>query len=200
MRLELPKQVIEILTKFKDAGYEIYIVGGAVRDLITGRSVDDWDFTTSATPDEIQKLLPDSFYNNAFGTVGVKYDDFENPFEITTFRTDHGYSDSRRPDKVVWGKSLSEDMKRRDFTINSMALQLKDTEYRTKHTTHKNNNMNLIDHFDGKTDLDNKLIRAVGDPSKRFSEDSLRMMRAVRVASELGFKIEDKTAKAIKKK
>ena len=158
------------------------MVGGAVRDLLTKTEVKDWDFTTDATPEEIQKLFPDSYYDNKFGTVGVKLE--EKILEITTFRSESGYSDRRRPDKVVWGKSLKEDLKRRDFTINAMSFD---------------KNLKLIDPFEGKKDLTNKLIRAVGDADKRFQEDALRMMRAIRIASQLGFSIETKTLTAINK-
>jgi len=187
MKVQLPNKVEKVLEIFEKEGFEIYIVGGAVRDLITKRPVDDWDFTTNATPKQIQKLLPDSFYDNKFGTIGISYDDFENPFEITTFRTEHGYSDARRPDKVKWGKTLEQDLKRRDFTINALALQKVNGDHK------------IVDNFDGEKDLKNKLIRAVGDANKRFSEDALRMMRAVRIAAELGFTIEEKTFEAIKK-
>ena len=185
MKFDLPPYVIKILTTFEKADYEIYIVGGAVRDLLEKRMVDDWDFTTNATPEEILKLFPDGFYDNDFGTVGISHESSDNPYEITTFRREYGYSDKRRPDKVEWGKSLEEDLKRRDFTINAMALK----------KTKKNE---LIDPYDGQKDLKSKLIRAVGDPKRRFSEDALRMMRAVRIAAELGFVIEEKTFEAIK--
>ena len=193
MKFDLPPFVLEILKKFQDNGFEIYIVGGAVRDLLTKRIVDDWDFTTNATPEEIRKIFPDSFYDNEFGTVGISHESSPNPYEITTFRTEHGYSDARRPDKVEWGKSLKEDLMRRDFTINAMALRL------VSLAQGKPAMCELIDPFNGQEDLEKKLIRAVGDPNKRFSEDALRMMRAVRIATELGLLIEDKTFEAIKK-
>jgi len=184
MEFKLPEYVRELMEKFESKGYEIYVVGGAIRDLITKREVDDWDFTTNATPEEILKVLPGSFYDNKFGTVGLSHKSSNNPYEITTFRTEYGYSDSRRPDKVVWGKSLSEDLERRDFTINAMALS---------------NSLELIDPFEGKKDLERKIIKTVGSPNERFGEDALRMMRAVRIATELGFNIEDKTLEGIKK-
>ena len=188
MDVELPEYVLEILGKFKKAGYEIYIVGGAVRDVLTGRMVDDWDFTTNATPDEILKIFPDGFYDNSFGTVGISHPSSPNPYEVTTFRKEYGYSDLRRPDKVEWGESLKEDLARRDFTINAMALrQAQDKPP-----------FDLIDPYDGQKDLAAKLIRAVGDANERFSEDALRMMRAIRIAAELGFLIEESTLSAIK--
>ena len=181
MQFSIPDDVKQILETFKKHGFEIYIVGGSVRDLILGRMVTDWDFTTNATPEQMQKFLKDAFYENKFGTVGIPNPKGDKPHEITTYRTEHGYSDSRHPDKISWGKTLEEDLQRRDFTINAMALSDK-----------------IIDPYDGQSDLKNKTIRAVGDAHERFSEDALRMMRAVRIASELGFKIEKNTLEAIK--
>ena len=188
MKIQLPEFVSEILDKFTKGGHEIYVVGGAVRDLLTGKMVDDWDFTTSATPEEILKIFPDGFYDNTFGTVGVSHPSTPNPFEITTFRKEFGYSDKRRPDRVEWGKSLEEDMSRRDFTINAMAIK----------KTGKDD-YEVVDPFGGQKDLDKKIVRAVGDANDRFSEDALRMMRAIRIAAELGFTIEEETLEAIKK-
>lgn len=184
MNVTLPEEVSNILTKMKDSGYEIYLVGGAVRDLILGKMVSDWDFTTNATPEQILKVFPDGFYNNRFGTVGIPPQTLGfDPHEITTFRTEQGYSDNRRPDTILWGKSLKEDVERRDFTINAMALD---------------GEGNLLDYFDGQLDLDRKIIRTVGEPTERFSEDALRLMRAVRIATQLGFNIEKNTFAAIK--
>jgi len=207
MKFELPSFILEILKKFQEKGFEIYIVGGAVRDLLSGEIVDDWDFTTNATPPEILKIFPDGFYDNVFGTVGISHESSENPYEITTFRREFDYSDHRRPTKVEWGKSLEEDLERRDFTINAMALSIEQENKRVKEWKKKtpalllscSPALILIDHFDGQLDLKNKLIRAVGDPNERFSEDALRMMRGVRIAAELGFTIEEKTFEAIKK-
>lgn len=182
MEVKLPNFVKEIIQKVQDANFEIYIVGGAVRDLLTGRGVVDWDFTTNASPEEILKIFPEGFYNNQFGTVGISHESSPKPYEITTFRKEFGYSDKRRPDRIEWGKTLEEDLARRDFTINAMALQIS----------------KIIDPFNGQGDLKNKIIRAVGDPVERFSEDALRMMRAVRIAAELGFEIEHNTFEAIK--
>src|SRR3989344_5165316 len=122
MKFELPRFVLQILKKFQDSGYEIYIVGGAVRDILTKRPVDDWDFTTDATPPEILEIFPDGFYDNVFGTVGISHESSPNPYEITTFRREFDYSDHRRPTKVEWGKTLEDDLQRRDFTINAMAI------------------------------------------------------------------------------
>lgn len=185
---QLPKSVNIILEKFTEAGYEIYIVGGAVRDTIMGKMINDWDFTTNATPEEILKVIPGGLYNNEFGTVFTDNpNDPTRPHEITTFRKEEGYTDARHPDKIVWGKSLEEDLSRRDFTINAMALEV------------KGERQELKDFYNGQKDIEAKLIRAVGDADERFSEDALRMMRAVRIASELGFLIEEKTFEAIKK-
>lgn len=166
---------------FKKAGFQIYLVGGAVRHLIEGKKAKNWDFTTSADPVEIQKLFKDSFYNNIYGTVSVKMND--SIFEVTPFRSESDYKDRRHPSKIVWAKTLKEDLKRRDFTIGSIAF---DGE-------------KIIDPHNGREDLKRKLVRAVGDPDKRFSEDALRLIRAVRLASQLGFLIEKKTRASIKK-
>jgi tRNA nucleotidyltransferase (CCA-adding enzyme) len=188
MRSKLPQEVINIITKVSDAGFEIYVVGGAVRDLLMNKIVVDWDYTTNAKPQEILKLFKEAYYGNTFGTVGIPSKDPDlKPHEITTFRTEHGYSDSRRPDKIRWGSSLTQDLKRRDFTINAIALKIKGDD-----------NVELIDPYNGQKDLKNKLIKTVGDPSERFSEDGLRLMRAIRLASQLGFTIEDQTLEAIK--
>ena len=189
---KIPAPVLNIFEKFINSGYEIYLVGGGVRDLLLQRSLHDCDFTTNAQPEIIQNIIPDSFYDNVFGTVGtiIKTDKGEEKYEITTYRTEQGYTDRRHPDKVSWGKSLDEDLKRRELTINAMAIGPSD-----KHET----GMELIDDFNGREDLKNKIIRAVGDPSERFSEDALRMMRAIRFSSQLGFTIEPETFSAIQK-
>jgi tRNA nucleotidyltransferase/poly(A) polymerase len=197
MKINLPPFVAKIIAQFLKAGHQIYIVGGAVRDLLTDKQVRDWDFTTDATPQIILGLFPDGFYDNQFGTVGVinsKDEKNKKPgekipvYEITTFRKEMGYSDARHPDKVTWGKTLEEDLVRRDFTINAMALcPLADGTFK------------LIDPHDGQKDLEKKLLKAVGNPEERFQEDALRMMRAVRIATQLGFNIENKTFEAIKK-
>lgn len=162
---------------------EIFVVGGAVRDLIIGREVKDWDLTTNLQPEEILKLFPkNSFYNNLFGTVGIVVD--EEVFEVTTYRSEEGYADSRHPDKVIWGKTLEEDVKRRDFTINSLAMDVEGK---------------IFDFWSGQTDLKNNIIRTVGNPDERFAEDALRMMRAVRLAAQLKFHIEENTFESIVK-
>ncbi len=190
---KIPQHILDIASKFTENGFEIYLVGGSVRDLLANRKVTDWDLTTNATPEEIQNIFPESVYENAFGTVGIKVSDLEESehkgiVEVTTYRTEKGYSDKRHPDKVEWGKTIEEDLGRRDFTINAMALDISKI---------KDQKAKIIDPFEGQKDLENKLVRAVGDPAKRFKEDALRLMRAIRFASQLGFSIEENTLKEI---
>lgn len=183
MEFKIPSKVEKLVEKFQNNGADIYVVGGAVRDLILGREVKDWDFTTNLKPEEVQKIFPkNSFYNNKFGTISIVYD--EDIFEVTTFRTERGYSDARHPDEIKWGETLEEDLQRRDFTINAMAVDA---------------NGEIIDLYDGQKDLENRIIRTVGNPDERFGEDALRMMRAIRIASQIGFLIEEKTFESIQK-
>lgn len=179
-----------VFEKFTKAGYEIYLVGGGVRNILVNKIPINCDFTTNAHPEVIQTLFPDSFYDNRFGTVGliVKRGKKEEKYEITTYRGERGYSDSRHPDQVFWGKSLEEDLQRREFTISAIVIGKKQKE----------EEFELIDLFGGLEDLKNKIVRAVGNPSERFAEDALRMLRAVRLASQLGFVIEDNTFRGIK--
>ena len=208
--LKIPLLVKKVLAALEQAGFEAYIVGGAIRDMLMKTPTYDWDFTTNARPEQIQKIFPESFYDNRFGTVGITAENLAQQFklttnslkkdnikkkeilEITTFRTEGQYSDQRHPDKVKWGKTLVEDLKRRDFTINAMALKITNSPAAIT-------NYQIIDPFKGQKDIKNKLIRAVGKADKRFKEDALRMMRAIRIASQLGFLIEEKTLKAIQK-
>ena len=183
----MDEDVLEILKKFEKGGYEAAIVGGAVRDILTGKEAVDWDLTTSAKPEEILRLFPGAFYNNRFGTVGIKIGN--KIVEVTTYRKEQGYSDKRHPDKVVWGKSLEEDLARRDFTINAIALRF--TQGKLSQTP--------VDPYWGQKDLKAKLIRTVGKADARFSEDALRLIRAVRFAATLNFKIEKETKTSIKK-
>lgn len=176
----LPADAKRILTALSKAGYQAYAVGGSVRDLLMDRPTKGWDFTTNAKPEEILTVFPDSFYDNTFGTVGIKMP--EDIYEVTTYRSEKGYTDHRHPDNIQWGKTLDEDLSRRDFTINAIA-----TDGKT-----------IIDPFHGQQDLAGKVIRAVGAARARFAEDALRMMRAIRIASELGFMIEPDTLAAIK--
>lgn len=191
--IKLPPTVQTVILTLQKNGYEGYVVGGSVRDQLMNKPTKGWDFTTNATPQQILSLFPDSFYDNQFGTVGIKiyasskkHAEDEKPidiYEITTYRSEKGYKDHRHPDKVTWGKTIQEDLSRRDFTINAIACDGK----------------TIIDPFSGQKDMENKLIRAVGTAEQRFEEDALRMMRAIRIASQLGFQIEHITEDAIKK-
>ena len=180
--MKIPEFVQEILKKFEDAGQEAYCVGGCVRDLMLRREPGDWDVTTSALPEETMELFaPDAFPTGLqHGTVTVRSGD--NSVEVTTFRCDGSYRDHRRPDSVTFTRSLEEDLARRDFTVNAMALGL-DGQVR--------------DPFHGAEELDRHILRCVGDPNRRFQEDALRMMRGLRFAATLGFAIEQSTAAAI---
>jgi tRNA nucleotidyltransferase (CCA-adding enzyme) len=214
---KIPLLVKKTLKKIEEHGFEAYIVGGAIRDILMGKLTYDWDFTTNAKPQKIQEIFPDSFYDNKFGTVGITAEELkkqlklkscslkkdhinpEDVFEITTFRSEQGYKDRRHPDKVTWGRSLKEDLKRRDFTINAIALKLEKENNKNKKHKEKKDAWILIDPFNGRKDIKTKLIRAVGNPGKRFSEDALRMMRGIRIACQLQFSLEEKTLKAIRK-
>jgi len=200
---KIPKPIIEIIQKLEAAGFEAFVVGGCVRDLLMDVEPKDWDVTTNAKPEEVVKIFSDSFYENAFGTVGVKSE--VGVVEVTTYRIESKYSDKRRPDKVKFAKTLEEDLSRRDFTINALALRIinKSSAFSfleqssrnsskpsfsriPKGQTLKNTAYEIIDLYDGQKDLKNKIIRAVGDANERFNEDALRMMRAVRFAVTLG--------------
>lgn len=186
-KMTLPKEVIEITEKLNSNGFEAYAVGGCVRDLIMGKNPKDWDITTNAKPEEIQNIFPDSFYENNFGTVTVKTgseDPILKEIQITPYRIEGKYTDARHPEEVKFVQKLEDDLSRRDFTINALALD----------KTGK-----VADLFEGQKDIKSKIIRTVGNPEDRFSEDALRLLRAVRFAAVLDFKIEDLTLKAIRK-
>ena len=201
IKFKIPKEVVEVVKKLEENGFEAYIVGGCVRDLLRGVEPQDWDVATNAKPEEIAKLFPKNFIDNKFGTVTVLTDS-KNPrlkeIEITTFRIEEEYSDKRHPDKVRWAKTIEEDLARRDFTINAMAIQIKSQKSKAK-SFELDKDIKLIDPFGGQEDLRNRIIRAVGDPDQRFKEDALRLMRAVRFATTLDFQIEKKTFEAIKR-
>jgi len=194
----IQSDIRKIIEKLDEAGFEVAIVGGAVRDILAGNEILDWDLTTSAKPEQILRLFVNSFYNNRFGTVGVKTND--KIVEITTYRKEQKYSDSRHPDVVVWGDSLEEDLARRDFTINAIALRfVKGKDLQSSNFQFPIPNFQLVDPFGGQKDLENKVIRTVGDAETRFGEDALRIVRAARFATQLGLAIEPKTKAAIKK-
>lgn len=230
INVSIPKEILKILQKLHEAGFLAYIVGGCVRDILLGAEPKDWDITTNAKPEQIQKIFPESVYENNFGTVLVKLAPLINTnntqintdthphlsayhldasistVEVTTFRTESGYDDYRRPNEVKFVETIEEDLARRDFTINAMAADM--TTHNTHHTTHQADlspvvscQLHIIDPFGGQKDLEKKIIRAVGNAHERFSEDALRMLRAVRFVCQLGegWVIETETQDAITK-
>ena len=183
--MQIPDNAEKIINALCENGFDSYVVGGCVRDFLLGKPVSDTDIATSALPIETEKILRSKHIKVIetgikHGTVTAVID--KTPYEITTFRTDGEYMDSRRPESVEFVRDIKEDLKRRDFTVNAMAY---------------NESAGLIDLFGGRRDLENKVIRAVGDPDKRFKEDALRIMRALRFSSVLGFEIEENTKKAL---
>ena len=181
--MKIPRHVKIILDRLAEAGFDAYVVGGSLRDSMLGKEAHDWDVTSGATPDEVIALFSPDLHviptGLKHGTVTVVSEG--DPIEITTFRTDGEYIDSRRPESVTFSKNVEDDLSRRDFTVNAMAY---------------NDRRGLVDLFGGKNDLERRIIRCVGDPEKRFSEDALRIMRAFRFSSQLGFEIEEKTLTA----
>ena len=181
---EIPAPVAELLATLRRGGHSAYAVGGCLRDALLGRDPADWDLTTDAPPDRIGSLFPHSLYENRFGTVVVRQADAQ--YEITAFRRDVSYTDHRHPDLVEFGDSIEEDLARRDFTINAMAWGGKPGE-----------ESRFVDPHGGREDLARRLLRAVGAPDRRFHEDALRMVRAVRLSATLEFEIEAETVAAI---
>jgi len=187
MKFKVPDEIANIVGKLQKAGYRAYLVGGCVRDILLNREPKDWDIATDAKPEEIQKVFPESVYENAFGTVAVKTQSANREtqiVEVTTFRLEGKYTDKRHPDEIKFAKTIEEDLSRRDFTINAVAAAINDK---------------IIDPYGGQKDLGAKVIRAVGNPEERFGEDALRMIRAIRCACQLNFTIEPKTFQAIQK-
>lgn len=181
MRIQLPDDVKKIIQKIENAGFEAFAVGGCIRDSLLNRKPNDWDITTSAKPQEIKALFKRTIDTGIeHGTVTVMINRVG--YEVTTYRIDGEYEDARHPKNVIFTSNLVEDLKRRDFTINAMAY---------------NDRFGIVDEFDGMKDLENKIVRAVGNPKERFMEDALRMMRAVRFSAQLGYEIEDGTRAAI---
>lgn len=182
MRIQLPDKVHKIIETLQAAGYEAYAVGGCVRDSVLGREPNDWDITTSAKPEETKRLFQRTIDTGIqHGTVTIMMD--KEGFEVTTYRIDGEYEDSRHPKEVTFTASLEEDLRRRDFTINAMAYNEQD---------------GLVDIFGGIRDIKAGVIRCVGDAKERFTEDALRMLRAVRFSAQLGYQIEEETGNAIK--
>lgn len=182
MKIQMPAAVKEIIATLQQNNFEAYAVGGCVRDSILGRKPNDWDITTSASPEEVKALFRRTIDTGIeHGTVTIMVDKVG--YEVTTYRIDGKYEDGRHPKEVTFTRNLKEDLLRRDFTINAMAYN--DTD-------------GLVDIFGGMQDIENKVIRCVGDPKARFTEDALRLMRAIRFAAQLGYSIEGKTREAMK--
>ncbi len=180
MRFKAPKEVEYIISTLENAGYEAFCVGGCVRDILLGRTPNDYDITTNALPNEIKELFCKTVDTGIkHGTVTVIIG--KTPYEVTTYRTDGNYLDHRKPETVQFVSNIKEDLLRRDFTVNAIALKL---------------NGDIVDYFGGVTDLKNKVLKAVGEPNKRFSEDALRILRLFRFSCRLNFKIEEETLKS----
>jgi tRNA nucleotidyltransferase (CCA-adding enzyme) len=186
----LPPAVAAVLARLTDGGHEAALVGGCVRDLLRGARPGDWDVATSAPPETVARLFPGSAWENRFGTVTVRAEPGPLTVEITTYRIEGEYGDRRRPDDVRWGESLDEDLARRDFTINAVAWVPTDLPSRRGE---------LFDPFGGRRDLEDRVLRAVGDPDQRLAEDALRLLRAVRFANRFGMRIEERTEAAIQR-
>lgn len=179
---QIPPEVLKIVTRLEESGFEAWVVGGCVRDLSLERKPHDWDVTTNATPEHIQALFEHTYYTNDFGTVGIvteSADETLKIIEVTPYRLEGKYSDARRPDTVAFSQSLEDDLKRRDFTINALAYNPSQDK--------------LVDLYDGIKDIKDNIVRTVGKPSERFGEDALRILRAIRISAELDFSIEEKT-------
>jgi len=186
-KFNIPKEVSHVTGALENAGFEAYIVGGCVRDLIISKIPKDWDITTNAKPEEIENLFDNTYYNNDYGTVGVVNEETEDEtlkvVEVTPYRLESEYSDARRPDSVEFSDSIEHDLHRRDFTINAIA--------------YSESKGQIIDPYKGQEDLGRKVIVAVGDPNERFAEDALRILRAIRLGAELGFSVDPDVTKAI---
>ncbi|MFA7201579.1 MAG: HDIG domain-containing metalloprotein [Candidatus Paceibacterota bacterium] len=194
INIVVPFEVRDIIRTLQERGFLAYIVGGCVRDIILGIEPKDWDITTSATPEQIQEIFPESVYENKFGTVGVKIKTSNEKvkiIEVTTFRTESGYVDSRHPETVTFVTTVGEDLSRRDFTVNAMAIEFITHDEKPEYK--------IIDLYAGQKDLEKKIVRAVGDAQERFHEDALRMLRAIRFSCQLGtgWVIEKETQEAI---
>lgn len=196
--MNIPDYIINVLNRFQESGFEAHLVGGCVRDLLMSKQPKDWDLTTKARPEEILKLFPEAKYENDFGTVLLAHkidNEVVSVLEITTYRSEQGYSDRRHPDSIRFEDDVEKDLARRDFTINAMALQLN----RQGELSFSGYNFSLVDLFGGRKDIKKKIIRSVGEPSERFKEDALRMIRAIRFSAQLNFSLEPKTQRGIVK-
>ncbi|MES2215740.1 MAG: HD domain-containing protein [Patescibacteria group bacterium] len=186
----IPREVVDIVETLEKGGFEAYLVGGCVRDLLLGRNPKDWDVTTNATPEQIQSLFVKTVYENVYGTVAVINEATEDMtlrnIEVTPYRLESEYTDRRHPDTIKFSNKLEDDLQRRDFTVNAIAVNLSNGAIK-----------DIIDLYGGFADLKDKTIRTVGKPEDRFNEDALRIMRAIRLAVELEFTIEKPTFEAI---
>ena len=200
MKFQIPEKVSRVTNILKNANYDVYLVGGCVRDLVMGKSPKDFDVTTNAKPEEIVKLFTDAemkvVYENIFGTVMIVYEDESldsnlRQIEITPYRRETTYSDHRHPDTVTFAEKLSDDLMRRDFTMNALALS---TPFEVD-----NEMDSVVDLYNGLGDIASKVIRTVGDANERFTEDALRMVRAIRFAAQLGFAVSHEVLQAIVK-
>ena len=203
--MKIPEFVLDIIGKLQAGGKSAYLVGGCVRDLLMAKEPKDWDIATNARPEVMLKLLPGSKYENAFGTVLVPIrNEAGDVVEVTTYRSEQGYSDRRHPDQILFEDKLEKDLERRDFTVNAMALtpvgQIEEVDAKYIIPVKiGDQDYEIVDLFGGELDLKKKIIRAVGEPSERFKEDALRMLRAIRFSCQLGFEIEPKTERSILK-
>ncbi|PIY57654.1 MAG: hypothetical protein COY99_02135 [Candidatus Yonathbacteria bacterium CG_4_10_14_0_8_um_filter_47_645] len=183
----IPKEVSQVTRVLRGAGFEAYLIGGCVRDLVRKGKPKDWDITTNAKPEEITPLFDNTFYENDYGTVGVVNENANDPtltiIEVTPYRIEGVYSDKRRPDSITFSAHIEDDLKRRDFTMNAIAYD--------------EDKGHVVDLYKGQEDIEDKIIRTVGSPTERFNEDALRMLRAVRLSTELSFTINTETEKAI---
>jgi len=186
-----PQEVINVIEALENRGFEAFLVGGCVRDVLLGRKPKDWDITTNANPTQIQSLFIKTVYENEYGTVAIINEETEDEtlrkIEVTPYRIEGIYSDSRHPDSVKYSQNIEDDLKRRDFTVNAVAIKIKDNAISS-----------IVDPYGGVKDIRDNVIRSVGNPDDRFKEDALRLIRAIRLASELGFSIENETMKSIR--
>lgn len=205
--MQISQHLKQTIDKLEDSGFEAWIVGGCVRDLLMDREPNDWDVTTNALPEDVLKIFPEAHYENDFGTVILPIKDDKGEvlevFEVTTYRSEEGYADRRRPDSVKFEKDIDADLSRRDFTVNALAMRSSSSRIPLKDDLKKfiieEDGWQVLDLFGGVKDIKKRIIRAVGEPMDRFKEDSLRMMRAIRFTCQLGFSMEEKTERAILK-
>jgi tRNA nucleotidyltransferase (CCA-adding enzyme) len=202
MHFNIPNEVVKVTQTLEKGGFEAFLVGGCVRDLLTERNPKDWDITTNAKPEQIQELFKKTVYENNFGTVAVVNEDLEQDdpvriIEITPYRTETTYSNNRHPDSVSFSESLEDDLKRRDFTMNAIALEIKEDSIKDISGDNSKRHVIIKDIYGGIKDIQENRIQAVGNASERFQEDALRIMRAVRFSSQIGFMTDPEVTKAM---